>query len=88
MFMNIEVERLRRYMSKAEMATRLTIPVSLLNDWISGRQPIPANKLRDLSRLFDGCSVDYLLLEKKPPRIGGNRRQAENYKTPRGYGNS
>ena len=89
MFMNIEVERLRRYMSKAEMAARLTVPVSLLNDWISGRQPIPAGKLRDLSRLFDGCSVDYLLLEKKPPpRVGGNRQPTQNYKTPRGYGNS
>ncbi|MCL2217680.1 MAG: helix-turn-helix transcriptional regulator [Defluviitaleaceae bacterium] len=61
MFINIEVERLRRYMSKAEMAGRLAVPVDILNDWIFGRRAIPASKLRALSQLFDGCSIDYLL---------------------------
>jgi len=64
MFMNIEVERLRRYMSKAEMARALSIPTDELNDWIHRRRAIPAKGLRALSALFDGCSLDYLLKEK------------------------
>jgi len=61
MFMNIEVERLRRYMSRGELAGKLTVTVDVLNDWIFQRQAIPASKLLTLSQLFDGCSVDYLL---------------------------
>ena len=65
MFMNIEVERLRRYMSKAELAKELLIPTEELNDWINRRRAIPADGLRALSRLFGGCSIDYLLKEKR-----------------------
>jgi len=65
MFINIEVERIRRYMTKAEMAGHLAISVDILNDWIFRRQAIPANKLRALSQLFSGCSVDYLLQERR-----------------------
>jgi plasmid maintenance system antidote protein VapI len=65
MFMNIEVERLRRYMSKTQMAKALSIPTNELNDWINRRRAIPAEGLRALSRLFDGCSIDYLLKEKQ-----------------------
>ena len=64
MFMNIEVERLRRYMSRKKLATSLSVNVDTLDDWISGRQAIPADKLRALSRLF-GCSADYLLKERR-----------------------
>ena len=64
MFMNIEVERLRRYMNKREMARVLSITTHELNDWICQRQAIPAEGLRALSRLFDGCSIDYLLKER------------------------
>ena len=64
MFMNIEVERLRRNMRKEDLAARLSVPVGTLNAWINGRRGIPADKLRALSRLF-GCSVDYLLKERR-----------------------
>jgi plasmid maintenance system antidote protein VapI len=64
MFLNIEVERVRRYMSKTEMAKALSIPTDELNDWIYQRRAIPADGLRALSRLFDGCSIDYLLKER------------------------
>ena len=64
MFINIEVERLRRYMSKRAMAQALSISTHELNDWICRRQAIPADGLRALSRLFDGCSIDYLLKER------------------------
>ena len=65
MFINIEVERLRRYMSRADMARALSINVDTLNDWIHKRQAIPAEGLRALSRLFEGCTLDYLLKERR-----------------------
>jgi transcriptional regulator with XRE-family HTH domain len=65
MFLNIEIERLRRHLSITEMACRLSVHTNLLNDWIYRRQAIPACKLRALSQLFDGCSVDYLLAERR-----------------------
>jgi DNA-binding transcriptional regulator YiaG len=61
MFVNIEIERIRRHMSKAEMARKLDISTDVLNDWICKRRAIPATKLRALSLLFGRCSVDYLL---------------------------
>ena len=64
MFINIEAERLRRYMSRAMMARALGINASTLDDWIRKKRPIPAQGLRALSRLFEGCSIDYLLKEK------------------------
>jgi len=61
MFINIEIERQRRYMSKLAMASKLGVSNETLNDWIYRRKPIPADKLRALSQLFDGMSLDYLL---------------------------
>jgi transcriptional regulator with XRE-family HTH domain len=63
MFINIEVERLRHYMSRKSLATALSITINTLNDWVYRREAIPAEQLRALSRLF-GCSVDYLLKER------------------------
>jgi len=64
MFINIEAERIRRYMKKADMAKALSVTAETLSDWINGRRPIPAESLRALSRLFEGCSIDYLLKER------------------------
>jgi DNA-binding transcriptional regulator YiaG len=72
MFINIEIERVRRHMTKAEMSRRLGIDTFVLNDWIRKKRAIPASKLRALSLLFDGCSVDYLL--KNPPGREGEGR--------------
>jgi len=63
MFFNIEVERLRRHMTKANMASHLAVSTEELDNWISRREAIPAEKLRGLARLFKGCSIDYLLCE-------------------------
>ena len=65
MFINIEVERLRRYMSRADMAKALAINIETLNDWINKRRAIPAEGLRALLRLFEGCTLDYLLKERR-----------------------
>ena len=61
MFINIEIERLRRRMSKADMANRLDVTPDILNAWISRSAAIPAAKMRALSQLFGGISLDYLL---------------------------
>ena len=61
MFINIEIERIRHRMSKADMATRLAVSPDMLNAWITGRTAIPAAQLRALSQLFGGISLDYLL---------------------------
>jgi len=65
MFINIELERLRRHMSKAQMANRLAVDTEELNNWIHRREAIPADKLRALSQLFNGLSLDYLLAERR-----------------------
>jgi len=65
MFINIDVERIRRYMSRADAARALMISVDTLDDWIRQRRAIPAEGLRALSRLFEGCSIDYLLKERR-----------------------
>ena len=65
MFINIEVERLRRYMSRAEMAKALSVNSETLCEWINKKRPIPAEGLRSMARLFKGCSIDYLLKERK-----------------------
>lgn len=65
MFLNIEIERLRHRMSKADMANKLDISPDILNAWIAGRTAIPAVKMRALSQLFGGISLDYLLSKAK-----------------------
>jgi len=65
MFINMEIERLRRYMSRAEMAKALSINAETLCEWINKKRPIPAEGLRAMLRLFDGCTLDYLLRERK-----------------------
>ena len=65
MFLNIEVERLRNQMSKADMANKLDVTPDTVNDWICRKRPIPADKLRTLSQIMGGISVDYLLKRKE-----------------------
>jgi DNA-binding transcriptional regulator YdaS (Cro superfamily) len=64
MFINIELERVRRRMSKSQMANQLAVDTTTIDDWINRRRAIPAHKLLALWQLFDGCSVDYLLKER------------------------
>lgn len=73
MFTNIEIERLRRQMSKTEFSALLAVSTGTLNAWVNGRRGIPADKLRAMSRLL-GCSVDYLLQNSEPIRNTHERR--------------
>jgi transcriptional regulator with XRE-family HTH domain len=65
MYINIEIERVRRHMSKAALAKSLSVDTELLNNYIRRKCAIPADRLRALSQLFDGCSIDYLLKERR-----------------------
>ena len=77
MFINIEIERLRRYMSRADMAKALSIHPDTLNAWIHKKHPIPAEGLRAMSRLFKGCSLDYLLKERAVRSFGISDKGSE-----------
>jgi len=61
MFINLEIERLRRQLTKAEMAEELCITPDTLRNWITRREPIPADGMRALLKLFEGTSLDHLL---------------------------
>ena len=61
MCINIEIERLRRQLTKAEMAEELCISTDTLRNWIIKREPIPTDGMRSLLKLFEGTSLDYLL---------------------------
>jgi len=67
MYINIELERQRRFISKKKLADILDITPEIYNAWILRLRPIPAKKLIELSRLF-GLSVDYLLAVPQVPQ--------------------
>lgn len=60
MFPNIDAERARNGMSRAELANRLDVSYSTMKSWMSGRTDIPSSKLVQMSEMFR-VSVDYLL---------------------------
>jgi len=64
MFINIDIERARRNMSRADVARALSVSEETLKDWIHRRRAIPAEGLRAMAHLFDGCTLDYLLKER------------------------
>ena len=57
---NIEVERMRALMTKAELAEALNVNEKTVYNWQNGITVIPVTKLVEMMRLF-GCSADYLL---------------------------
>jgi len=64
-FPNIDAERARRGWTRVELARQIGVSYSTLKNWMRGSSDIPANKLIEMSELFD-CSVDYLLGIGKP----------------------
>lgn len=57
---NIELERMRINMTRAEIADYLGVQKDVYMTWVKGEYPIPLHFLYRLSDLFR-CSVDYLL---------------------------
>lgn len=59
-YVNIESERLRRGMSKYELAKEVGITSRSYYNYIHGNVPIPSSVLLAFSKIFN-CSIDYLL---------------------------
>ena len=64
MFVNIDAERIRNCMSRADLARSLAVCPDVLNDWIHRRRAIPAEKLRVLAAVFSDVTLDFLLYRK------------------------
>ena len=72
-YMNIEVERIRKGITKTELANKLGITPKTYQNWQKSGN-IPSSKLISLSSIFD-CSVDFLLKNTKPNNQQSNRRR-------------
>ena len=59
-YQNIEAERVRNGLSKADLSEKLGISDRTYHNWQNSNGDIPASKLLTMSRLFK-CSIDYLL---------------------------
>lgn len=57
---NIEAERIKRQMSKDELAGLLGVSRRTIQNWQNGSTEVPLSKLVCLSKAW-GASVDYLL---------------------------
>lgn len=57
---NIEAERARAGMTKANMANAIGVTTDTVKNWQNNRTEIPASKIVALADLF-GVSTDYLL---------------------------
>lgn len=57
---NIETERVRRGMSRGEVAERVGVPTGVYTDWVEGEAEIPCTAIAKMARLW-GVTSDYLL---------------------------
>lgn len=60
MFPNIDAERVRFGMTRADLANKLGVSYSTLKNWLRGSTDIPASKVSEMAKLFC-CTTDYLL---------------------------
>ena len=60
MLNNIEVERVRKRISKKELARELNISVKTYYNWIYEQTDVPSSALLKMSALF-GVDINYLL---------------------------
>lgn len=59
---NIEGERARHMMTKAEVSAELGISQKTYMNYVRGKHSVPSNILLRMAEIF-GCTVDYLLQE-------------------------
>ena len=57
---NIEAERARIGVTKAELSAQLGVTPKTLTNWQSGKTPIPTTALISMHTIFN-CTIDYLL---------------------------
>lgn len=60
MYPNIDAERARRGMSRAQLAIYLEVSESTMKNWMHGKTEIPVSKLIKIANFFN-CTTDYLL---------------------------
>lgn len=68
-YTNIEAERVRKQMSKEQIAQFLDISSKTYANYVNCNTPIPSNVLLKLSEFFM-CSTDYLLNNDNTPSNG------------------
>lgn len=64
MYPNIEAERVRKGMSKEELAGKLDISLKTYYNWLNGLTAIPSTALKKMSVIFE-VDIGYLLQEKQ-----------------------
>lgn len=64
MYPNIEAERVRKGMSKENLADELGISLKTYYNWLNGLTAIPSTALKKMSIIF-GVGIGYLLEEKE-----------------------
>ena len=64
MYPNIEAERVRKGLTKEELAKELGVSTKTYYNWLSGFTAIPSTALKKMSTMFE-VSMEYLLVEKK-----------------------
>lgn len=62
MYPNIEAERVRKGMSKEDLADELGISLKTYYNWLNGLTAIPSTALKKMSTIF-GVEIGYLLEE-------------------------
>lgn len=60
MNVNIEAERVRKQLTKEQLAKEIGISSKTYSNYIKGETPIPSNILLKMAHLFH-CKTDYLL---------------------------
>lgn len=61
MLTSIEAERVRKGLTKEELAKKLGISVKTYYNWINEETDVPSSALLRMSKMF-GTDVDYLLI--------------------------
>ena len=60
MLMNLEVERVKRRLTRRQVSQELCISAQSYNAYVRERRPVPSTVLLRMAELYH-CSVDYLL---------------------------
>lgn len=56
----IEAERIKRQMSRDDLAKAIGVSKRTISNWQNGSTEIPLSKLLSIARMWN-CSIDYLL---------------------------
>lgn len=60
MYPNVDAERVRLGLSRAQLAESIDVCEKTMNNWMNGRTDPPVSKLIKMANFFN-CTTDYLL---------------------------